>query len=65
MERRRLLTTAGVELPDELSAGQAGADDVLDAAIASWSAVRKASGEAVPLPPDPPVQEGRLVAIRY
>lgn len=65
MERRRLLATAGVKLPDELSAGQAAADDVLDAAIAAWSAVRKASGEAVPLPPDPPVQEGRPVAIWY
>jgi predicted RNase H-like nuclease len=65
MERRRLLAEAGIELPDELSAGQAAADDVLDAAIAAWSAARRARGEAVPLPPDPPVQDGRPVAIWY
>jgi predicted RNase H-like nuclease len=44
---------------------QAAADDVLDAAIAAWSAARKARGEAVPLPPDLPVQDGRPVAIWY
>ena len=65
MERMRLLAAAGVELPDELSTGQAAADDVLDAAIAAWSATRKARSEAVPLPPDPPVQDGRPVAIWY
>jgi predicted RNase H-like nuclease len=65
MERRRLLTAAGIELPDELTAGQAGADDVLDAAIAAWSAARKARGEALTLPPVPPVQNGRSVAIWY
>lgn len=65
MERRRLLAAAGIELPDELSAGQAAADDVLDAAIAAWSASRTARGEAVPLPLDPPVQDGRPVAIWY
>jgi predicted RNase H-like nuclease len=65
MERRRLLTAAGIELPDELTAGQAAADDVLDAAIAAWSAARKARGEALTLPPEPPVQNGRSVAIWY
>jgi predicted RNase H-like nuclease len=65
MERRRLLAAAGIELPDELSAGQAAADDVLDAAIAAWSAFRKARGEAAALPPDPPVHDGRPVAIWY
>jgi predicted RNase H-like nuclease len=65
MERRRLLVEAGLELPDELSAGRAAADDVLDAAIAAWSAARKARGEAATLPPDPPVQDGRPVAIWY
>jgi len=29
---------ASIELPDELQAGQAAADDVLDAAIVAWSA---------------------------
>jgi predicted RNase H-like nuclease len=65
MERRRLLAAAGIELPDELPAGQAAPDDVLDAAIAAWSATRKAQGEAVPLPADPPLQDGRYVAIWY
>jgi predicted RNase H-like nuclease len=65
MERRRLLATAGIELPNELLAGQAAADDLLDAAIAAWSAARKARGEAAKLPPDPPIQGGRPVAIWY
>lgn len=65
MERRRLLASAGIELPDELTAGQAAADDVLDAAIAAWSAVRNARGEAATLPADPPLQDGRPVAIWY
>jgi len=65
MERRRLLASAGIELPDELRAGQAAPDDVLDAAIAAWSATRKARGEAVTLPADPPGQDGRYVAIWY
>jgi predicted RNase H-like nuclease len=65
MERRRLLAEAGIELPDELMAGQAAADDVLDAAIVAWSAARRASGTAATLPADPPVQDGRPVAIWY
>ena len=65
LERRRLLAEAGLELPDHLVAGQAPADDVLDAAAAAWSATRKARGEARTLPADPPTQDGRLVAIWY
>jgi predicted RNase H-like nuclease len=65
MERRRLLAAAGVELPDELDGGEAGADDVLDAAIAAWTADRKLRGEAQTLPADPPVVDGRAVAIWY
>jgi len=65
MERRRLLATAGIELPDEMEVGPAAADDVLDAAVAAWSAARKARGEAAMLPPDPPIQAGRPVAIWY
>jgi predicted RNase H-like nuclease len=65
MERRQLLATSGIELPDELVAGHAAADDVLDAAIVAWSAARKARCEAGMLPPDPPIQEGRPVAIWY
>jgi hypothetical protein len=65
MERRGLLASAGIELPDELPAGQAAPDDVLDAAIAAWSATRKERDEAVTLPADPPRQDGRYVAIWY
>ncbi len=66
MERRRMLASAGIELPDELTgAGQAAADDVLDAAIVAWSAARKDRGEAMTLPADAPVQDGRPVAIWY
>jgi predicted RNase H-like nuclease len=65
MERRRLLRSAGILLPNELGAGEAAADDVLDAAIAAWSAARKEKGEAATLPPEPPRQDGRPVAIWY
>jgi predicted RNase H-like nuclease len=64
-ERRRLLAAAGIDLPDKLSAGQAAADDVLDAAIAAWSAARYALGSAATLPSDPPTVNGRSVAIWY
>jgi predicted RNase H-like nuclease len=65
MERRRLLAEAGIELPDALPVAGAAADDVLDAAIAAWTATRKARGEAATLPPEPPLQNGRPVAIWY
>jgi predicted RNase H-like nuclease len=58
MERSRLLASAGIELPDDLTAGQAAADDVLDAAIAAWTAARKERGEAATLPADPPCRMG-------
>jgi predicted RNase H-like nuclease len=65
MERRLLLADAGLELPDQLVAGEAAVDDVLDAAVAAWSAGRKARGEAKPLPADPPIDDGRAIAIWY
>jgi predicted RNase H-like nuclease len=65
MERRRLLVGAGLDVPDQLVAGGAPVDDVLDAAVAAWSAARWARGEARSLPDDPPVQHGRAVAIWY
>jgi predicted RNase H-like nuclease len=65
LERRWLLAQAGLELPDRLAGGEAPADDVLDAAVAAWSATRKARGEARTLPADPPTRDGRLVAIWY
>lgn len=63
--RRLLLASAGIVLPDELAAGRAAADDVLDTAVAAWTAARKASGQAATLPPEPPLQDGRAVAIWY
>jgi predicted RNase H-like nuclease len=65
MERRNLLAAAGIVLPDDLAAGQAAADDVLDAAIAAWSAARKVNGAGATLPPAPPLLDGRPVAIWY
>jgi predicted RNase H-like nuclease len=44
MERRRLLAGAGIELPDRLAA-ELPLIDVLDAAIAAWSARRYVRGE--------------------
>jgi predicted RNase H-like nuclease len=45
MERRALLAAAGIEIPDALPAGLPLAD-VLDAAVAGWSAARHAQDEA-------------------
>lgn len=45
-ERRAALAAAGIELPD-LPYPE---DDVLDAAVAAWSAGRRARGRALPLP---------------
>jgi predicted RNase H-like nuclease len=43
--RARLLTDAGIRVPDEVgTAGAAGPDDVLDAAAVAWSAARIAAG---------------------
>jgi predicted RNase H-like nuclease len=55
--RRRLLAGAGIELPDDLGppGGQAGMDDVLDAAAVAWTARRFARGAARRLPPEPEV----------
>ena len=55
IRRRRLLTEAGIVLDDDLGpAGSAAAvDDILDAAIAAWTARRVARNEAEPMP-DPP-----------
>jgi predicted RNase H-like nuclease len=52
MERRALLEAAGIEIPDALPAGIP-LVDVLDAAVAAWSAARHARGEASSLG-DPP-----------
>ncbi|WP_143590550.1 DUF429 domain-containing protein [Thermoactinospora rubra] len=54
-QRRALLEGAGIVVPADLGAAGAAAavDDVLDAAVAAWTARRVAAGLAVPLP-DPP-----------
>lgn len=53
--RRQLLAGAGIILADDmgLAGEKAGVDDILDAAVAAWTARRVASGEARPVP-DPP-----------
>jgi predicted RNase H-like nuclease len=65
MIRRALLARHGVHLPDQLgAAGNAGPDDVLDAAAAAWSAHRIATGHANRLPTTaPPGQEH--ISIQY
>jgi predicted RNase H-like nuclease len=56
--RRALLRDHGIELPDDLAAaGRTAPDDVLDAAVAAWSAHRVATGSAVSYP-DPPQRTG-------
>ncbi|WP_217211626.1 DUF429 domain-containing protein [Streptomyces sp. AC550_RSS872] len=73
-ERRCLLSAAGLTLPDELGeADRVPADDVLDAAVAAWSAHRIALGVAGRIPEVPEVPEmaevdaegGRAIEIRY
>jgi predicted RNase H-like nuclease len=52
--RSELLASAGIRLADDLSAaGTAAVDDVLDAAVAAWTARRFARGQAICMP-DPP-----------
>ena len=64
VERRALLVAAGIVIPDALGdAGTAAADDILDAAVAAWSASRIAAAEAISLPSPPEHDDGRPVAI--
>jgi predicted RNase H-like nuclease len=65
--RLDLLTAAGIQIPRNLvdQAGEAGPDDVLDAAAAAWSAVRKSEGQAKRLPAAPQYLSGRDAAIWY
>lgn len=67
-ERRRLLGEAGIRLPEPLEqAGSHGRpDDLLDAAVAAWTALRIARGEASCLPNPPEAgRGGRRLAIWY
>lgn len=52
IERRGLLHSAGIDIPEPLpgAAGEAPADDVLDAAVAAWSARRVVQNSAKVLP---------------
>ena len=65
--RRSLLAEAGIVLPDALGeADRVPADDVLDAAVAAWSAHRIARGTARRIPETPELdREGRAVEIRF
>ncbi|MFD8304538.1 DUF429 domain-containing protein [Streptomyces sp. NPDC059690] len=65
--RRTLLAEAGIVLPDTLGeADRVPADDVLDAAVAAWSAHRIARGTAGRVPEVPePDAEGHAVEIRF
>ena len=55
-ERRLALAEAGIDLPDLPYP----TDDVLDAAVAAWSAARYASGGALPLPEGHPTRTGAI-----
>jgi predicted RNase H-like nuclease len=61
-ERLRLLAQVGVRLPDRLDAGLVPVDDVLDAAVAAWTATRIARDEHVTLPDDPKPGEPAIYA---
>lgn len=63
-ERKRTLRSAGIDIPTDLGiAGEmAAVDDVLDAAAASWTAVRYAAGAAVSYPDVPEIFDDGLAA---
>jgi predicted RNase H-like nuclease len=62
--RRGLLAGVGIALPEAIpDAAGAGADDVVDAAVAAWSARRIAAGAARTFPDPPEEGSGRQVAI--
>jgi uracil-DNA glycosylase family 4 len=53
-ERRALLASVGILLPDNLpGSDRAAPDDVVDAAAAAWSAMRVAEGRSATLPAEP------------
>jgi predicted RNase H-like nuclease len=67
LERRRLLRGAGIIVCDDLPAdvGRATPDDILDAAVAAWTARRIANGTAKVLPASKPARRGQLGVIWY
>lgn len=62
MMRLELLAGHGLSIPSPLSAdaGLVPVDDVLDAAAASWSALRRARGDAACVPSNPASDEGAI-----
>lgn len=66
-QRHALLVAAGIQIPDDLgNAGTAAADDILDAAVAAWSANRIALRVATSMPNPPQIgADGGQVAIWY
>jgi predicted RNase H-like nuclease len=65
--RSQLLASGGIDLTGDLglSGARVGADDVLDAAIAAWTAARVANGNAECIPDPPEVVEGGRRAAIY
>jgi predicted RNase H-like nuclease len=59
-ERRAALASVGIEVPAILEgrAGLVPPDDLLDAAVAAWSADRMARGLARPIPDEPEAPPG-------
>lgn len=65
-QRLAALAQAGITIPPDLGlAGLAGADDVTDAALAAWSAMRRAKGVHESLPTEPETINDRPCAIFY
>jgi predicted RNase H-like nuclease len=65
-ERQDLLAKAGILLPGELpGAGRAAPDDIVDAAVAAWSALRIAEGRSETLPAVRPSDPSRGGVIHY
>jgi predicted RNase H-like nuclease len=52
-ERLALLRRVAIKIPKRLDAGLVPVDDVLDAAVAAWTATRIARGEHLTIPSDP------------
>ena len=52
-ERRALLAGAGLHPPEDVNLRGAGVDDVIDACVLAWSALRIVAGTAVTFPPNP------------
>jgi len=64
LQRRQLLADAGIQVPDLIADVRAAmADDVVDAAVAAWSARRIAVGSARTFPETPQEMDGYKVAI--